>query len=506
LFLFVLSLSLTSIGCDDAPTPIPDAGVPDDPTAVTVKRVLRYHTATGVETVPDISAPPELYILDGTALRRIDGTTTDDGSLRFTGVPAGTPYYLKSGSNYFVDYVVTDARAVDLSRDMLGRPDAGLASESSEAAAFLSVSGLEPADLEQPAPPYLEVVSGEVGFSGYLRIDTDFSPGQSTYVGEGRVYNIGGPGFPQFSAERGDRAWVNQFTTHEAGRLSDGGTLRYSLVVRSLQLPPFSHDGGAPLQVRGEFQPVPMTDVSLDWHQPAFAAYAQAAHPGATPGTSEFNVSPRAHGLEHGWVGDSGGLLYFRLPRGTAEELVLPLRYGNPFPSTWGEVGSATYYFRYPTRLSSGTAVTVSASMGITDRMSALAAGGVVPRISPPRGLAIDGQDAYVARRLEGSPVVSWTPPELGTPSLYTLSLDRYGLPSPEFPQPNVFPVARFHLPGSARSVRLPPDILQPGQDYVLRLSAYASPGVDLSSAPLVIGNRVPLYRAGTVSAILTTP
>lgn len=64
----------------------------------------------------------------------------------------------------------------------------------------------------------------------------------------------------------------------------------------------------------------------------------------------------------------------------------------------------------------------------------------------------------------------------------------------------------RFYLPGSARAVRLPAGILQPGKDYVLRLTAFASPGVDLSSAPLVSYNRVPLYDATTVSGVLTTP
>lgn len=311
---------------------------------------------------------------------------------------------------------------------------------------------------------------------------------------------------PQFIAERGDRAWVNQFATREAGRLADSRRLGYETVVRSLQLPPFSHDAGTPLEVRGTFQPAPMTDVSLDWRLSAFAAYAPAAHPGATSSTSELDVFPAAHGLEYGWVGFSGELLVLLTPRGTTEDLVLPLSYGNPYPSTWGVLGQAIHGFRYPTTLSNGAAVVLGGSIQTTDRMSALAAGAIVPRISPPRGLAIDGQDAYVARRLESSPVVSWTPPELGTPSLYTLTLVRYDAPLPETTQPLPVPVNRFYLPGSARAVRLPAGILQPGKDYVLRLTAFASPGVDLSSAPLVSYNRVPLYDATTVSGVLTTP
>jgi hypothetical protein len=516
--LLLLALSLSSAGCDDEPTAPPDAGTqtrtdagdpdgstPDDPTAVTVKRVLRYHTAAGVETVADTSAPPELFIFEGTSLRRIDGTATDDGNHRFTGVPAGTPYYLKSG----LDYVVTDARAVDLSLDLLGRPDAGLAVDTEGTAVLLDVSGLEPPAPEWPDHlfPFIpfEFISNEVDYLGYLYLDTDLGPGQSTYAGGGRLSN-GTPALPQFIAERGDRAWVNQLATRSAGSLRDGGTLGYETVVRSLQLPPFSHDGGTPLEVRGVFQPAPMTDVSLDWRLSAFAAYAPAAHPGATSGSSEFAVFPVAHGLEYVWGGVSGDMLDLLTPRGTTEDLVLSLSYGNPSPSTWGVVGVATHSFRYPARLSNGTAVNLVASIENIDRMPALVAGAIVPRISPPRGLAIDGQDAYVARGLEGSPVVSWTQPELGTPSLYMLRLVRYDAPSPGSTQTRVVIATRFFLPGSARSVRLPAGILQPGKDYTVQLVAHTSPGVDLSSAPLVVGNRLPLYSATTVSAVLTTP
>ncbi|MFP2925475.1 hypothetical protein ACLESO_09685 [Pyxidicoccus sp. 3LG] len=529
LLMFLLAFSLTSVGCDGEPTTTtdsgtpprtdaggpdgstpddpdggsPDGSTPDDPTEVTVKRGLRYHTAAGVETVADTSAPPELFILDGTSLRRIDGAATDEGNHRFTGIPAGTPYYLKSG----LDYVVTDARVVDLSLDVLGRPDAGLASDSGDVAALLDVSGLEPLTSERRVsllPPF-ELISDEVAFLGYLYPDMDLSPGQSTYAGEGRLYNSA-PGFPRFIAERGDRAWVNQFAPRETGPLPDGGTLGYEAVVRSLQLPPFSHDDGTPLEVRGAFQPAPMTDISLDWRLSAFAAHAPAAHPGATSSTSDFVVFPAAYGLEYGWVGNSGELLALNLPRGTTEDLALPLSHGNPFPSTWGVVGRATHGFRYPATLSNGAAVTLGASIESRDRMPALVAGAIVPRISPPRGLAIDGQDAYVARELEGSPVVSWTPPELGAPSLYTLRLVRFDDPLPGSTQPRSVIVARFHLPGAARAVQLPAGILQPGKDHLLGLVANTSPGVDLSSAPLVTGNRIPLYSASTVSAVLTTP
>ncbi len=514
LLLLLLSLSLTWVGCDDEPTPTPDAGTsdtdggtdgstPDDPTAVTLTRVLRYHTASGVETVADTSTVvPEVLIPEGASFRRIAGTSTGGANHRFTGVPAGTAYYLKRGTTY----VVTDARTVDLSLDLLGRSDAGVASESGDMNVRLDVSGLEPVRsvLDIPAPGF-EIVSGEVDFTGYVYADLE--PGQSTFSGEVQAGNVAAPGVPLFLAERGDRAWVNQFANRDAGTLSDGGVLTATTLVRSLQVPAFSYDGGTPAELRGALQPVPMTDLSLDWRLSAFAAYAPVAHPGATSSTSTFTVLPAAHGLEYGWVGYSGELLTLSTRRGTTEDIVSRMSYGNPFPSNWGVLATATHTFRYPTTLPGGAQTTLTATMSNADRMPTLVAGPIVPRLSPPRGLTLNGQDAYVPRRLEGSShVVAWTAPELGTPSIYNLTLYRYDPPATGTNFATPILAARFYVAGSIRSVQLPPEVLQAGKDYSLRLTAYSAPGVDLASAPLVIANRVPLYGATTVSAIFTTP
>jgi hypothetical protein len=513
LLLLLLSLSLAWVGCDDEPTLTPDAGTgnpdggmdastPDDPTAVTLTRVYRYHSASGMKTVDDTTTTvvPEVLIPEGESFRRIEGTSTGGANYRFTGIPAGTPYYLKRGSTY----VVTDARTVDLSTDLLGQPDAGVANTTGLIDIRFDLSGLEPqSEWQNSSFTQLLIVSGEQEFA--TSVYANIPVGQSTFTGEEQTVNFSAPWIPQFIAERGDRAWVNQLTTRDAGALSDGGTITYESLVRSLHLPPFSYDGSTPLDVRGTLQPVPMTAFSLDWPLSDFAAYTSAAHPSATVGSSTFILSPAAHGLEYGWVGYLGDMLLLNTRRGTTENIVLSLSYGNPFPSSWGVIGSALLSFRYPATLSNGSAVTLSSSVSVTDWMPALVAGPVVPRMSPPRGLTLNGQDAYVPQRLEGSPVVSWMPPELGAPSLYTLTLYRYDMPEGST-LPRQIVAARFYLTGAARSVRLPAELLQPGKDYFLRLAAASSPGVDLSRAPIISGNSIPHYSASTVSAILTTP
>jgi hypothetical protein len=271
LLLLLLSLSLTWVGCDDEPTLPPDADTsdpdaltPDDSTAVTLMRVYRYHSASGVKTVAaPTTVVPEVLIPDGESFRRIEGTSTGGANYRFTGIPAGTPYYLKHGSTY----VVTDARTVDLSLDFLGQPDAGVASTTGMEIRF-DLSGLEPpSGGPNSSFTQFQIISGEQEFSG--SVYTDIPAGQSTFTGEVQAFNISAAGVPQFIAERGDRAWVNQLTRRDAGALSDGGTLTYEGIVRSLHLPPFSYDGRTPLDVRGTLQPVPMTRPPRSAHRPS---------------------------------------------------------------------------------------------------------------------------------------------------------------------------------------------------------------------------------------------
>lgn len=489
------------MGCDGEKEPPRAEGQP-----VRVRSVQRYHTGSGVVERPtDFTARPmELFVLEGETFSSIPGAPVSAGEYEFKDVPDGT-YYVKHGGNY----TLTSARRVDLSSNVLGRQDqTPIAEPSSGVQAWLNVDGLEPwpaADAAGGAGAALWLVSGEVNVHGFLDTSEVLLPGM-TSVNDRRVSytNFSAPWPYRFEQARGDRAWVLQNTQRVAGALPDGSTQRYSTVVRALLLPPFSFDGGEPLPVRGTFQPLPLKEISLDWRLSAFASQATAAHPAASRTFATFNIIPAAHGLEpSGWVGYSGELLWLAMPRDYANDFSARLSYGNPFPSTWGELAWGRVEFAVPYTVPGATGpFGIRATVEVAEPVSALSAGPLQPRVLPPRGLKLDGTDATVARPLSlGSHVISWQPPASGEVSAYRLRLLPYQVE-------NGFPLRHepvsFRVGGSELSVRLPADVLKPATHYIIELTAISSSRYKVEEEWLL--HAVPYGRAQTLSGLLSTP
>ncbi|WNG32893.1 fibronectin type III domain-containing protein [Archangium violaceum] len=500
--LLLLSLGL---GCDTAEVKPPVVTPPVEDKSVRVRSIRSYHTASGVEDRPDdFAVPVELFLLEGESFKAFPGALAEPGEYVFADVPDGT-YYLKRGDSYSV----TSARRLDWSAHRLGRADAQeLSVPPFSTEVWLDIDGLEPwAALTESAEAGMQLVSGELNVTGYIYANETVLPGETSARHVRVSYDNVYPRLYRFEQERGDRAWVNQLVPRVAGTLADGSALRYSTVVRSLHLEPFSFDGKDewPIPVRGTFRELPLQQRSLNWALSSFVSHATDVHPTATLGSAIFALSPLAHGAELDlWMGYSGDLFSFSLPKGYATDVSATFTYGNPYPSTWGEVADVSVPFRVRYSVP-GVAepLSIDAWMGAYEPVSALAAGPVQPRALPPRGLKIDGEDAYVAQPLAlGSHVISWQPPASGQVSIYELRLRRYVVA--EWGAVLSAESVSFNVEGSATSVRLPPDVLKPASHYIFQLSTLSAPGLSLEN----LGARyaLPSARAPTLSGLLSTP
>ncbi|NMO19325.1 fibronectin type III domain-containing protein [Pyxidicoccus fallax] len=494
----------------DAGTGPEDAGADAGPTdgSVRVRRFLRHHTAAGVDARPEdfTRNPVELFVVEGEALVPVAGAAGGPGEYVFPDVPEGT-YYLKVGSRF----VVTDARTLDVSVNVLGRAEAQPLDAGSPYAsmAYLNLSGVEEWNLrdyetlplvEDPSAE-LHLVAEELGFVG------DISPGEA-YLGATRfqhtqaITRISGS-LTRFEAEKGDRARVVQLSPRTLGTLPDGGTQNYLTAVRALHLPPLSHDGSEALSLQGTLQPLPQAELPLDWKVSAFAALAAEVNPTATVRGSIFGIYPGPYGQLHGSDTYAGELLRLRRPVGVTADAVGTLTYGNPHPATWNPVTEVSTGFGVQSQVGQAPRFNVSGYILVRDLTSRLAAGPIVPRIRPPRDLTLDGTVAYGSRSLaEGAHVLGWTPPSGRGADAYEVTLWRREMLSSG--ASTFVRVSTFYVDESATSVRLPPGLLQPGQHYYVTVGAVLAEGYDVSREPLRLNERAVYSEATAVSGLFS--
>ncbi|MBZ4395818.1 hypothetical protein [Myxococcus sp. AS-1-15] len=487
----------------DGGVPSADAGVPWG--VVQVMSTTRFHTSVGIaERQEDLSAnPPEILVPTGSTFELHQGSPGPEGGWRFTGIRQG-PYYVRTGSTF----LVTNSRYVDVGRNRLGRSDAQYVDVSSSP---LQVNLLNLAPWQnwesgtQPGSS-LQLTSSQVDLYSTASV-FDFIPdGATSIVTSNAVMDSGLGNLPVFEADKGDRLYVNQLSEFSAGSLPDGRPLAYTAVERSAQVGAFDFlpDGFTPMPVTGLLQPARMREFPIEWRLPDFARFASQVHPNAQPGIPRLDLVPGPHGLQEGWIGYTGELLSLSLPRGTAYDLTARLRFGNPYPSNWGVIGVVSYSFRNQERMPDGSGRLGSITGGYTewDAVDNLIAGPLVPKLSPPLAFTIDGVSATIPRRVGTvSPVLAWTPPLVGTPSAYRVSIQRF---DPDFGF--VFTWRVLYMPGSVTQVRLPPDTLEPATSYIATVSAIDSPNSNIHTYPFRTLDRLPYRSFATTSSYFTTP
>ncbi|WP_224245318.1 hypothetical protein [Hyalangium gracile] len=478
----------------------PDSGTPDasiDPaTSIVLRSVDTFYTRNGVEPRPRnfASSPAMLYLHDGGT--PITGTVLEPGRVRFD-VPPGT--YLVKNSN--TQYLLFSQRSLDISGRRYGRAYRGDVFFQSPTPASLDLTGL--ASTTDPFFPYFSELSFhslDVEESGHLMLPQGLKEGQTTVATTEAEYLSDYGNVPQFNAAAGDSAWVVQTVTRDAGVELDGGSPRgYDSLVRAAHLNPFAYDGGT-FSVQAALQPAPQQTLRFDWRRDEFSALRSAS------ATSSFtsgrvDVFPAYKTAQDGWIDYSVNMMLQFLPRTNEAQtpLVKELSYGNPYPASWEPMVQFTNTYGYNVTNHDGSiTLRVTESFVTTEAASTLATTPVRPRISLPRDFQVDGVAATTPRILSSAtPLVTWEAPSTGTVVGYTLLISRYNA---EFSGTQT--VARVYTGPGERSVRLPAGLLTAGNDYVLRLTTHAAPGV---TAPerVWFTLTVPYSSATTSSALL---
>ncbi|QDE93997.1 hypothetical protein BHS06_08150 [Myxococcus xanthus] len=440
--------------------------------------------------------PISLFVADGSSLNEVPGRIGGPGEFIFSNVPDGI-YYIKVGP----DYVVTRARDVDLSINLMGRPDVRLQGRSSVQADIL-LSDLEPWRYSPfPTPPEapgssLEILSEEVPFFTLLARSDELSEGQTSWRNSGR--NVDSPDtIPVFERARGDRLWVHQYAPRQAGTLPDGTPLGYISLVRAAQLPPLDFDDSQLMPIHGSLQAVPSThSLSVDWRVSAFKTLAEQAHPGARARPFVLSIVTTISGEADVRVPTNGPILAAMLrPPTLAEDVQTTLVYGNPYPSSRDVLVRAFVTLRIPLAPGANQFINTG-SIQWVGRVADLSGLPIRPLVQPPRALMADGADGYLPRTLTSGPlVISWQAPADGAPDGYVVS---FGAPSYEGS-------GRIFLAGDATSVVIPQDLFTPGASR-LHIDAIRSEGYARSGQPMTAYDHVPRGSATTVSGVLTRP
>jgi hypothetical protein len=125
--------------------------------------------------------------------------------------------------------------------------------------------------------------------------------------------------------------------------------------------------------------------------------------------------------------------------------------------------------------------VALTTALVTQDLLSALGTSPLVPRVSPPRNLRVDGADGLSRSQISRLPLLSWDPPASGTPTSYGISLFRFTrIGTGQII--NVNEGAFFEVTGT--SFRVPFGDVVPGGEYVFGVTAFAAPGADVARAP----------------------
>jgi hypothetical protein len=183
--------------------------------------------------------------------------------------------------------------------------------------------------------------------------------------------------------------------------------------------------------------------------------------------------------------------------------------FGWPYPSGWTPLAYFVQGCQTPWLMLPGTSrlqpQSISAHSDVRP-VADLRAGPLVPRISPPRSLCLDGQAATAALTLASlEPELSWEAPAVGRAAYYGVSL--YRLADDGAGATQLTTVATLMVPGTTTRARVPPGLLQPGGAYAVVVNAELLPGLeDWEAQPFRQLVRRDQAHAAAVSGLLRTP
>lgn len=226
----------------------------------------------------------------------------------------------------------------------------------------------------------------------------------------------------------------------------------------------------------------------LAWARDRFEEQRTAIHPSTGPSWSHgWSISALPSVVDGDlWVGIEYPLAYATDP--TIFEDTTPLDLGtvaipNPYPTSWlVDLHVVSFPVDFP--LPDGTPQTLEGIIGAR-RSDVTRTDAVEPTITPIRLPAIADHNGFSPQSGVGvTPVVRWAPPAVGTPTSYNLKVIQAVVdpPAPYFP--GWYVAAELVLPGDVTQIRLPADLLVPGNTYGIVVRAFDQPGQDVENRP----------------------
>jgi hypothetical protein len=390
------------------------------------------------------------------------GQGTADGRISVPDVPAG-PFLLRFGSSYLAS---SRERTFELDLFLAGRADRPSANRKPTTLS-IDLGGLSPWQSATDRVIFYApaVVAGE----NLLHVKVPIGNGATTLMGSVDYTTFAAPAL--VDGGRGDEAWFihQRIETTDAGqpvRVTKKAFSTKALVIAD----------GQPASATGTMQDVPANQtLAVDWPVPEYLPLAAAISPvaGKMRGDIFIYASPNASERfgDFGWAGHilSSGVT------ATTPALKLTLPYADPYPPSWGRFCGAYMHYTVPVLIPGASApVEVTAVIYTNDTVARFNAGPVRPIVTPPLDPKINGRSAFTETTgATTTPLVSWSPPAVGEPEVYKVFVMHARVSGGVASTSTV-----ATLWTEDTSVRIPPEILQSGESYVLKIEALIEDGV----------------------------
>ena len=419
------------------------------------------------------------------------GQGHNDGTFSIPNVPTGF-YLLQFGTSY----LWTDSSTVNWNANVYGRSDTlyPFTTPTNVTWNLASLDTWQGQDsLEWDVPN--EGVAFPLPLTAAPDVTNVPAPGDLALAGY--TVDFAGNSFsaPLLDASKGDQAYLDQLS----GRLTSGGS-PYLALTKVFPAPATTMADATSTTFNGGFIDLPPSgSVRANLQLSSFGAYASAVNPSAVVAENFFGLFAYPQGAGFGVSQDAFTLLeYDNFSSSTSDVDLGSLGYGNPYPAAWTPVAEAYMGFTV-NYLAPGATNPLPLELGMFAINSSLptATAPVKAAMSPVRSPLINGKSLFSTNVAVGAtPTLSWTAPALGSPTGYLVrcyELSAAGTDS------QLSLVAQFRTP--ARTLTLPPNLLQTGHFYIFTISSISAPGANWSINPFQTA--LPYNTAPVMTAIV---
>lgn len=469
------SLADAGAALEDAGDTIPDAGLADGGEIFGI-RFQTFATEVGeINRGFDLSSTVVAALVPGEGENPIfteyPGSGSADGTYTIPRVPLGM-YYFRLGSSY----LLTSARAPDLGFVTIGRSGGSIADIRPTSLVF-TVNNLSPWQANDQF--MIVVTTGNANDWGSEdRMTNPPVVGSTDLVGAELDWTLATS--PQLiEGTAGDRLHLIQLVYGLS-------TTSQPFVAAHRIFSPASFDmiNGQSTALSGVATEIPLNQsMTVTARLEEFDRHRTAINPNAVARAPwSLRVTGQPLASTHGRITRQPSLLFnFNIDPAMPVALDLgTVSYGNPFPSTWEEVGSITTNYVVSYALPGATEALSEAVIYNHVAAAALPAAAQAPRISPIRELQVNGSDAFIdADGISLTPTLSWSEPALGTPTGYIVIAHRLTVSAGAT---RISEAARFYLADT--TLRIPPEILRTGEYYFFRVVALTRARGDFQDAP----------------------